>query len=137
MTRAGEPLVSETTRRLTSPQAAPDRRRPQNQHLLADPVFHPYWFKTYWFPYARVVFSSRLQRGSVSLTRPVTQSQTYCWRSSSHSSSPYVNDGDDLEEGDDEQRNGAHVGVKDLHPVVPRTQGEDESDEEGCGADAR
>ncbi|TNN55733.1 hypothetical protein EYF80_034033 [Liparis tanakae] len=38
MTRAGEPLVSETTRRLTSPQAAPDRRPPQHQHLLADPA---------------------------------------------------------------------------------------------------
>lgn len=33
---------------------------------------------------------------------------------------------DDLEEGDDEEGNGAHVAVEDLQPVVPRAQGEDQ-----------
>ncbi|TNN34723.1 hypothetical protein EYF80_055111 [Liparis tanakae] len=44
-------LRDNTTVNVTA--AAPDRRRPQQQHLFADPVFHPYWFKTFWVPYSQ------------------------------------------------------------------------------------
>ena len=43
----------------------------------------------------------------------------------------HINDSNNLKKCDDEQRHRAHVAVKDLHPVVPRTQGEDETDQEG------
>ncbi len=39
-------------------------------------------------------------------------------------------DADDLAEGDDEERDRAHVTVEDLQPVVPRSQREDQRHEE-------
>lgn len=41
-----------------------------------------------------------------------------------------INHSYDLKECYDEQRHRAHIAVKDLHPVVPRTKGKDESDQE-------
>lgn len=46
-----------------------------------------------------------------------------------------INDSSNLKERNDEQRYRAHIAVKDLHPVVPRTQGEDESRQKGNQAD--
>lgn len=46
-----------------------------------------------------------------------------------------INYTNNLKECNDEQRHRAHVAVKDFHPVVPRTQGEDESCQEGHQAD--
>ena len=45
--------------------------------------------------------------------------------------SMHINDSNDLKKCDDEQRHRAHVAVKDLHPVVSGTHGEDETDQEG------
>lgn len=46
-----------------------------------------------------------------------------------------ANDSDDLEEGDDEERDGAHVTVEDLQPVVPRSQREDQRHQEAQHTD--
>lgn len=46
-----------------------------------------------------------------------------------------INDSDNLKECNDEQRHRAHIAVEDLHPVVPRTQGEEECRQEAYHAD--
>ena len=46
-----------------------------------------------------------------------------------------INDSNNLTERNNEQRYRAHVAVKDLHPVVPWTQGEDESRQKGKQAE--
>lgn len=48
-----------------------------------------------------------------------------------------INDSNNFKQCDDKQRHRAHVAVKDLHPVVPRTQGEDERRQEGHQAEDR
>lgn len=53
----------------------------------------------------------------------------------------HVDDGEHLEEGDDEQGDGAGVAVQQGQPVLAGVQGEDEGDEvrpqadEACGAE--
>lgn len=46
-----------------------------------------------------------------------------------------ISDSNNLKEGDDKQRNRAHIVVKDLYPVVARTLGEDEGHRKGYQAD--
>jgi len=46
-----------------------------------------------------------------------------------------AHDADDLEEGDDEERDGSHVTVEDLQPVVPGSQREDQRHQEAQRTD--
>lgn len=71
----------------------------------------------------------------MNLTRLQSDTEWYCEEKTLLFHSIDVNDSNNLEYCNDEQRHRAHIAVKDLHPVVPRTHSEDESRQERYQAD--